>query len=208
MPEYLRAGPRAGEAGDAPAAAAAAAALRDGLLAVLPTDTVYGLAARAFDGKAVGRIFEVKRRPRSRKLPLLIAEPSDVDRLGRAITGYARKLARRHWPGPLTLVVSAAADVPSWLVDERGTLALRCPDHALVREVARLLGEPIAATSVNFFGEVEATTPEEISEEILSAVAVVVDEGQSGGVPSTVVDCTGPEPRLLRRGPVAVQGGV
>jgi L-threonylcarbamoyladenylate synthase len=177
--------------------------LEQGSLAILPTDTVYGLVARAFDEQAVARVFEAKGRPPERKLPLLLGEPSDVERYGTDVPEYARQLVAEHFPGALTVVVWAAPGLPAWLVDERGTVALRCPDDDLVRSVSWRMDEPLAATSVNLSGRPPATEAGGVPEEILASVALMVDRGPTSGTPSTIVDCTGPQPVPVRDGPVA-----
>lgn len=176
-------------------------ALRGGLV-VVPTDTVYALAGRAFDEFAVKAIYDVKRRPADRKLPLLVAEPSDLGVYAPDAGECAATLAADHWPGGLTIVVPAGHTIPEWLADERGAVALRCPDHELVRTVVRSLKEPLAATSLNFSGTPAATSISEIPTEILESIDLVVDGGPSGALVSTVVDCTTERPVVLRQGAI------
>lgn len=178
--------------------------LADGALVVLPTDTVYGLAARAFDRSAVEAAYMAKCRSVDKKLPLLIAEPEDLWLYGRDTKLCVDQLVRRFWPGALTVVVDAAHDLPPWLVDERDGVALRCPDHGFVRDVIRGLGEPIVATSANLAGGPEATTVGELPDELLESVDLVVDDGPGSVTPSTVVDCRGEEPVVLRDGTVDI----
>lgn len=177
-----------------------------GALVVLPTDTVYGLAARAFDQAAVEGLYTAKCRVLDKKVPLLIAEPELMGTYAPEASEKAIELARLHWPGALTIVVPAADELPSWLVDERGAVALRCPDHDFVRDVARELAEPLAVTSANLTGHPEARTVDELPAELLESVELLVDGGPAPAMPSTVVDCTGEEPVLLREGSVLLGG--
>lgn len=182
----------------------AAHLLRQGALIVVPTDTVYGLAARALDRAAVEAVYMAKCRAPDKKLPLLISQPDDLERYAPEARGYSRVLAERHWPGALTLVLPAAHELPGWLVDDRGAIALRCPDHAWVRELIGLLGEPVAATSANLSGMGEALEVDGMPDELLESVELVVEQGRLAGTPSTVVDCLGDEPLVLRRGSVDI----
>lgn len=187
---------------DEDTAALIAYVVGDGGVVIMPTDTVYGLVACASDRDAVEVIYQIKQRPREMRLPLLVADASDLARLAVAPSDTARVLAQAFWPGALTIVVRAARSIPVSLADERGSVALRCPDHAVMREVIRRVGEPLVATSVNFTGMPEAASLDDMPEEILESVDLVVDGGDLPGVASTIVDCIEVPPRILRQGAV------
>lgn len=183
-----------------------------GVLA-LPTDSVYGLACVAKpDNPGHRRIFKAKHRSLAQTLPWFVAGEADLSRWGADVPDYARDLARRFWPGALTLVVNASAEVPAEyaLADRENpakpaTIALRAPASATVLALLEKLGAPLAQTSANLHGEPAATSAQELSEALLAEVDLVVDAGPAPlAQPSTIVDCTGPEPRILRQGAVTI----
>ena len=178
---------------------AAEKALRAGQLVAIPTDTVYGLAADAFHTGAADRLFAAKRRPRDVDLPVLVAGIDQVDELAVGVPDGARALMDRFWPGALTLVLPRNPDVTADLGDDEATIGLRCPDHELARELCRRVG-PLATTSANLHGQPTATTAAEVEALFGTTVPVVLDGGTCAGSPSTVLDCTGEEPKLLREG--------
>jgi tRNA threonylcarbamoyl adenosine modification protein (Sua5/YciO/YrdC/YwlC family) len=178
---------------------AAEKALHSGQVIAIPTDTVYGLAADAFHTGAADRLFAVKRRPRDVDLPVLVAEEQQALDLTTGVPEVARRLMARFWPGALTLVLPRHPDVVADLGDDEATIGLRCPDHEVARDLCRRVG-PLATTSANLHGQPTATTAEEVVDLFGSAVAVVLDGGTCDGAPSTVVDCTGADPKLLREG--------
>lgn len=182
-----------------------AAVLREGGVAVLPTDSVYGICCAATPGNpAHGRIFDIKRRDRAQTLPWFIAEASDLMRYGRDVPSWAVRLAERYWPGALTIVVRASGEVPAEYAQpaECGpTIALRVPGSALDRAVARALGVPLAQTSANTHGAPSATSGGAVEPQIIAAADLTLDGGEAPvGVASTIVDATCPEPRVLREG--------
>ena len=177
----------------------AAAILRAGGLAGLPTDTVYGLAADPFHTGASDRLFLVKRRPRTFELPVLVADAEQALTLATNIPDVAARLMERYWPGPLTLVLPRRPDLNADLGSDDATIGIRCPDHPVPRAVCRVIG-PIATTSANRHGEPPAETAEELAAQFGPSVEVILDGGACRGSPSTVVDCTGALPRLLREG--------
>jgi len=196
-------GPRVISAlGDPPPAEAveeAARALKAGRLVALPTDTVYGLAADPFHTGASDRIYAAKRRPRRVDLPVLVADREQALSLVIGLTEVADRLMDRFWPGALTLVLPRRPDVQADLGADEATVGLRCPDHGVPREVCRRAG-PLATTSANLHGQAPLTTAAEVALTFGDAVGLVLDAGPCVGTPSTVVDCTGLEPRLLRDG--------
>lgn len=204
---------RVGWDGEAATAAAVAdrvePAVASGGVVLVPTDTVYGLAVVAAQADAIARLFRIKGRDRSKPIAVLVADRDQgldlMDRPGDRIVEWT--LA--HWPGALTVVARRRR---TWDVDLGGdpsTVGVRCPDSALVRELARRVG-PLAVTSANPSGEPTPPTADEIGALLAGsgvAIDVVVDAGPVTGRPSTVVDATSDPPRVLRVGDVVVPGG-
>lgn len=184
---------------------AAAEAFAAGGVVVIPTDSVYGIGCVATpDNPGHRRTFEIKRRDLAQTLPLLVADASDLDLLGRDVPAYAQRLAAHYWPGALTLVVRASERVPVQYRAADGTVALRVPDSELVRAIARRLGAPLAITSANTHGADAATSGASVEPRIAEAVDLVLDAGPAPlAVASTIVDVTGPAPRILREGALA-----
>ena len=172
------------------------ATLRRGGVVVLPTETVYGLAALAADREAIERLFVLKGRPDSKAIAVLVG---DLDQ-ARALTTDDLDRCARWWPGPLTAVVNRSPDAALYLGADVTTIGVRCPDHGFVRRLALKLG-PIAATSANRSGEPTPATAAEVAA-AFPEVTLVVDGGPRTGMPSTVVDLTVHPPRILRAGPV------
>mgnify|MGYP000985906345 CR=1 FL=1 len=181
------------------AMAAAEAAIGAGECIVLPTDTVYGIGAAAFDAAAVQRLLDAKQRGRDMPPPVLIAEASMLRSLATGLTRSGLDLARAFWPGPLTVVVTAHPDLQVDLGDRGDTIAVRVPDHEFTRALLRRTG-PLAVSSANLSGRDAATTIHDAIEQLGDTVAVYLDAGPgTDAVPSTIVDLTG-EPRILREG--------
>ncbi|NUR24695.1 MAG: threonylcarbamoyl-AMP synthase [Catenulispora sp.] len=177
--------------------------LRAGGLVALPTETVYGLGANAEDPAAVSRIFQVKGRPPSHPLIVHIGRAEQLDDWVAQVPEYARLLAERFWPGPLTLVLRRGARVPLEATGGLETVAVRVPDHPVALELLTAFGGGIAAPSANRFGSVSPTTADHVRAELGDAVDVVLDGGPCRvGVESTIIDATGPEPTILRPGGV------
>ncbi|QYJ05623.1 threonylcarbamoyl-AMP synthase [Nocardioides panacisoli] len=183
---------------------AASRAIQRGELVVFPTDTVYGLAADAFDPAAVKRLLEAKGRGRDMPPPVLVSSPGTVDALATRVPDYARSLITAHWPGALTLVCHQQQSLRWDLGDTRGTVAVRMPDHDLARDLLERTG-PLAVSSANLTGEPAAVDADAAEQMLDGRVALVVDGGASGGAtPSTIIDATAERPRLLRRGAIDV----
>ncbi len=180
----------------------AVATLAFGGVLVMPTDSVYGIGCAATEGNpAHERIFDIKRRERSQTLPWLVADASDLHTYAAHVPEYAVKLAIRFWPGALTLVVPASNAVPPEYRAADGTVALRCPDSNLVREIARKLGSPLATTSANTHGEAAATSGSGIEARIVREADLTLDAGPAPvGVASTIVGCAGDRPQVFREG--------
>jgi len=183
---------------------AAALAIQRGRLVVLPTDTVYGVAADAFDPDAVARLLEAKGRGREMPPPVLVSTATTLDALATKVPDYARELTAAFWPGPLTLVCHDQPSLRWDLGETHGTVAVRMPDHDLAREILDRTG-PLAVSSANLTGSPAATDADAAVEMLGDRVAVVVDGGATAGaIPSTIVDVTGHRPRLLRLGMITV----
>lgn len=175
----------------------AAALLRQGAVVAIPTDTVYGVAADAADREAIARLFEAKRRPLDKAIPLLVDEPGGLDLVASSVPAAARALAARFWPGALTIIVPRRRERE----DDLPTVAVRMPDHALARELIRLAGGRLPVTSANISGEPPATTAHEVLQQLDGRIAAVLDGGPCpGGVASSIVDVCVEPPRLLRLG--------
>jgi L-threonylcarbamoyladenylate synthase len=182
---------------------AAGAAIERGECIVLPTDTVYGIGADAFDPAAVQRLLDAKIRGRDMPPPVLIGEPSLIRALTIDVPQQAKDLVARHWPGPLTVICRMQPSLRMDLGDAEGTIALRVPDHELARQVLRRTG-PIAVSSANISGLPAAVTCQQAVEQLAESVAVYLDGGALGGAdaaPSTIVDFTrNADGEILRRG--------
>lgn len=185
--------------------ARAAEVVRAGKVVVLPTDTVYGVGADAFDVVAVAMVLAAKHRGREMPPPVLVPNPRTVDGLATDVPMYARILMRQFWPGPLTLVVRAQPSLQWDLGETNGTVALRMPDDEIALELLAEVG-PMAVTSANVTGHPAATTAQEALDQLGGAVAAYLDGGpRTGGAPSTILDCTGEEPVVLRLGALSAE---
>jgi tRNA threonylcarbamoyl adenosine modification protein (Sua5/YciO/YrdC/YwlC family) len=188
--------------GDPPPVAAidlAVGALRDGAVVGLPTDTVYGLAVAISVPGAPDLLFRVKSRPRSVELPVLVASEDQAMALCGAVPTFARLLMERYWPGPLTLVLPRRPGLDVDLGGQGATVGVRWSAHPVPLGICREIGA-IATTSANRHHEPPATTAVGVAELLAADDALVLDGGHCGGLPSSVVDCTGGVPRLLREG--------
>ncbi len=180
-------------------------ALRFGELVVLPTDTVYGLAADAFSASAVDGLLAAKKRGRDMPVPVLVGSWSTLDGLVDVLPPAADALRKAFWPGGLTLVVRHAASLIWDLGDAFGTVAVRMPLHPVAIELLTRTG-PLAVSSANTSGSPPAATCDEAVEQLGDLVGVYLDGGPSGEpVPSTIIDCTVDPPRLLRAGAIPVE---
>ena len=182
---------------------AAAGAVRRGELVVIPTDTVYGIAADAFSHDAVRALLEAKGRGREMPPPVLVSAVTTLDALADRIPAWARALVDEFWPGPLTLVLHQQTSLMWDLGDTRGTVAVRMPDDPLALAVLERTG-PLAVSSANLTGRPAALDADAAQEMLGDAVAVIVDGGPArGGEASTIVDATGAG-RVLRQGALSL----
>jgi L-threonylcarbamoyladenylate synthase len=174
--------------------------LHKGGVVAFPTDTVYGLGADAFNSTAVERIYEIKNRPKHQKLPLLIADVGSLTTLAKPIPEIAWFLARRFWPGGLTLVLPKADTLPAYLASGP-TIAVRVPDHPVCLALIQQLENPIIGTSANISGQPAALTAEEVGKQLGGKIDFIINGGKClGGKESTVVDATRELPIILRQG--------
>lgn len=178
--------------------------LKNGGLVAFPTDTVYGVGALVFDGNAVESIYTAKDRPVEKAIPVLIADESDLEKVGMDIPPIAHRLASRFWPGPLTVLVPKKPTLPE-SVSATETVGVRIPDHEVARALLRAAG-PMAVTSANISGQPSPATAEEVFSQLNGRVPLIIDGGRTpGGVPSTLVDCTGENLKILREGPISLE---
>ncbi|MDX1436900.1 MAG: L-threonylcarbamoyladenylate synthase [Anaerolineales bacterium] len=178
--------------------------LMHGGLVAFPTDTVYGLASLPYENETVDRLYIVKGRSHQKAIAILIGEQDDLTGISENPGKLARCLAEAFWPGPITLIVPRHPDVPP-RVSSLPTVAVRMPDHPVALELLKLTG-PLAVTSANLSGQASTATAEEVTQQLGGRVHLVLDGGRApGGVPSTVVDCTGEIPEILRPGPISLE---
>ncbi|MBE6886325.1 MAG: threonylcarbamoyl-AMP synthase [Oscillospiraceae bacterium] len=184
----------------------AARLLAEGGVVAIPTETVYGLAADAFNGDAVAAIFAAKGRPQDNPLIVHISEPEQMSRLAAEVTDTARLLADAFWPGPLTMILPKRQEVLSCVTGGLDTVAIRCPSHPVAREVIRQAGTPLAAPSANRSGSPSPTTFDHVLADMQGRVEAILDGGSCGvGVESTVLDLTCQPPMILRPGGITAE---
>ena len=178
--------------------------LSAGGLVAFPTDTVYGVGALAFDGKAIESIYAAKDRPVEKAIPILISDIGELDKVGIDIPKAALTLASRFWPGPLTILVPKRSDLPD-AVSATSTVGVRVPDHLTARTLMRAAG-PMAVTSANISGGQSPINAEQVFEQLGARIPLIIDGGKTpGGIPSTLVDCTTSGLKILREGPLALE---
>jgi L-threonylcarbamoyladenylate synthase len=176
---------------------------RGGIVA-FPTDTVYGVGADVRQPEAIVGLYEVKNRPLSKPIPVLLSDPDELCDVARTVPDSAWLLAARYWPGALTMVVHASPSLPAILTAGGPTVAVRVPDHPVVRKLIEELGAPLAATSANISGSPSPVTAHDVVAQLGGRIALLLDGGPcAGGRPSTVVDLTVTPPRILRCGPIS-----
>lgn len=189
---------------DPQALATALDILTGGGLVVFPTDTVYGLGALAFDEIAVGQLYDVKERGMDKAIPVLIGDFSHLERVSAGVNSMSEKLAKHFWPGALTIVVPRNPSIPD-AVTQLPTVGVRMPKFGPTQELLRLTG-PLAVTSANISGKGSPSTAPGVDAQLGGRVPLILDGGVTpGGMPSTVVDCTGGKPVILREGPISLE---
>jgi len=178
--------------------------LKRGGLVVFPTDTVYGLGACFSSLPAVERIYQLKQRPRSVALPLLLADTAQISEVARVVPPVALLLARSFLPGALTMVLPRSKSVPDIVTGGGETIAVRIPAHPVAIALIKGVGMPIVGTSANVSGRPSALTAGEVFLQFSDRIDLVIDGGRCpGGIESTIVDVTGEVPRLLRPGAIS-----
>jgi len=169
-----------------------------------PTDTVYGVGALAFDGLAASQIYEIKDRPAEKALPVLLGDIRQLPQVAAEVSAMCQALARQFWPGALTIVVPRHADIPA-SVSPLATVGVRIPAFAPTIELLRRAG-PMAVTSANLSGQASPSTAEGVRAQLGGRIPLILDGGVTpGGIPSTVVDCSGSQPVILRAGPISLE---
>lgn len=179
--------------------------LRAGMVMGMPTDTFYGLAADPFNLRAVERVYEIKSRSRHKPLSLMIESVDQAEELAAELPSPFYLLARRFWPGPLTIIVKAHARLPLKVTANSGNIAIRIPAAPIPLAVIKAAGLPITATSANLSGESECTTAQAVKEQLEERIPLIVDGGASPReVASTIVDLSGGDGnwRMIRQGAI------
>ncbi len=176
--------------------------LQQGALVAFPTDTVYGLGANVNNPEAINSLYIAKGRDASKAIAVLVGKPGDLELITGEMTEAAHRLTEQFWPGPLTLVVPRHPGLPVNL-SPRPTIGVRMPDHPVALALLKSAGA-LAVTSANLSGAESPTSANSVMDQLTGRIAMILDGGITpGGVPSTVVDCTGPKPVILRQGPVS-----
>jgi L-threonylcarbamoyladenylate synthase len=183
---------------------AAEAVLRGGVIA-FPTDTIYGLSCSLLDPSAVEMLARLKKRDPKLAVISLIPDPEQAWALAYEVPPVAERLIRSMWPGPLSIILPASGFVPERVRGQGVTVALRCPNDPLSRALLERIGGPVVSSSANLSGQPPAETAEEVVGYFGNQLDLILDGGpRRGGLPSTLVDCSGPRPKLLRRGAAEV----
>jgi tRNA threonylcarbamoyl adenosine modification protein (Sua5/YciO/YrdC/YwlC family) len=175
--------------------------LNDGGVIVYPTDTIYGLGCDIFQPKAIERICRIKNiDPAKAQLSFVCSDLSDMSRYTKSLPTPVYRMLRSHLPGPYTFILPASKEVPKLLKTKKNTVGLRIPDNKIALAIVRELGRPILSASLPGEMVEEYTDPEEIHSRFSKLVDIVVEGGAGGIIPSTIIDCTGDEPLIIRQG--------
>ncbi len=182
----------------------AADVLKNGGLVAFPTDTVYGLAALPTNHEFIERLYTVKGRESTRAIAILLSSHAELDKVSIEPSRIALELAKAFWPGPLTLIIPRHPELPE-ILSPNPTIGVRVPDHEFALDLLRTVG-PLGVTSANISGGENTKTAQEVLKQLDGKIHLVIDGGKSpGSIPSTVVDCTIPEPVILRPGPIGLE---
>ena len=172
----------------------------------IPTDTLYGLAASAFEETAVEKVFKLKERPNSMAIPLIIAESNDINKWAINVPDVAWDLAKHFWPGALTMILERGPMIPHYLGGDPNTIGFRVPNHLVPRSIVHSLGVPITGTSANRSGELNLRTIKSLRTEFENKIDMIIEKGEKPrGLSSTVIDLTKKCPRILRHGEISKQ---
>jgi L-threonylcarbamoyladenylate synthase len=175
----------------------------DGIVA-FPTDTVYGLAAPVHNIESIERLYVVKGRNNSKAIAVLLGDITQLAQVAVDMRESAHKVAQAFWPGPLTMIVPRHPSLPEILAP-LPTIGVRIPDHPVALALLQAAG-PLAVTSANISGADNTMTAKQVMKQLRGRVHLIIDGGRTpGGVPSTVIDCTTPEPEILREGPISLE---
>ena len=177
--------------------------LQDGGVVAVPTDTLYGLAADAFNTDAIERVFAIKERPEGLALPVLLSGPEQLSQVAVDVPEQLEAVAEAFWPGAMTLIVNRNGSLPPRLTAGNPTVAVRVPDHPAPRELARRLGRPITGTSANISGAADPQSLADLRAQVGDRVDFLVTAGPApAGTASTIVDLSGEDPQLIREGAI------
>jgi len=197
---------RPAETGISEALKKASVIIKKGGVVAYPTETFYGLGVKYDDISALKKLYGIKYRSWNKALPLIIGEVQELDLIASEMTVSAEKLAKKFWPGPLTLLLPARPDISEFITANTGKIAVRIPGASFALDLARSLGFPITATSANISGMPPADTAEDVIKYFGDALDLIVDCGKTpGGKPSTIVDASGQKIRFLRAGAVSIE---
>ncbi len=181
------------------------AALQEGKVVIFPTDTVYGIGVDGLNPSAVKNLYHIKGRSKEKPIILLIADTQDVDKFARVVTPLAKELIEKYWPGQVTIILEAKEEIPAIVRGDGSTVGFRMPDSPVALAIIKGLGRPVATSSANRAGGIPPANISEIDSELMEKVEFIVDTGkEKSTIPSTVVDLSGPEPIIVRRGEVEI----
>jgi L-threonylcarbamoyladenylate synthase len=170
-----------------------------------PTETVYGLGANIYHESAVRRIFQLKRRDPAKPLSVMISSIEDLNELCQEVPQYSDTLMNAFWPGPLTLIFKASKNVPSYVASQDKKIGLRIPNHPITKALMSLHGQPVTSTSANIAGAEEPSEAQHVLDSFGDKIDLLIDGGACRvKIPSTVLDVTGEEPKVLREGAVSL----
>lgn len=197
---------RPAETGISEALKKASDIIKKGGVVAYPTETFYGLGVKYDDITALKKLYGIKYRSWNKALPLIIGESQEIDLIASGMTVSAEKLAKKFWPGPLTLLLFAKPDISEFITAKTGKIAVRIPGASFALELARSLGFPITATSANISGMPPADTAEDVIRYFGDSLDLIIDCGKTpGGKPSTIVDASGQKIRFLRAGAISIE---
>jgi L-threonylcarbamoyladenylate synthase len=194
------------ETGTERAVAEACRIINEGGVVAFPTETFYGLGVKYDNIFALEKLYEIKKRPKEKAMPLIIGDMKMLDMVASSVSDIARKLMHKFWPGPLTLLLNAKENLSGFITGEAGKVAVRIPGKSFVFDLARSLKFPITATSANISGMPPADTPGNVAKYFGDSLDLLIDaEKTPGGRPSTIVDVTGDEINIMRHGVIPSQ---